>query len=200
MSQITFTEYVFLLRKYVILFSFTYGNIFYWINGSTWAAVKGQTISKCMTQVETALCSANQLGTKYPSVPTVTSWYLHALWIYLGGRGRQGRARKQRLRLRSLDKLAKPLRWFQLKLAVLPVGSINSELPQTLTSMGELLPPWPPSMSPLSLVFSITVFSPFPSYFTTESSNYDSLTTLHNHYSTQQDIIASVSFLFLKKT
>lgn len=43
--------------------------------------------------------------------------------------------------LRSLGKLAKPLRWFQLKLAVLPVGFINSQLTQTLTSMGERAPP-----------------------------------------------------------
>ena len=50
------------------------------------------------------LCTPNQLGTKYPSVPTVTSWYLHALWVYLRvrgearegggeGGGRRGRAR-----------------------------------------------------------------------------------------------------------
>lgn len=37
-----------------------------------------QTKTKCMTQVEAARCSI-QLGTKYPSVPTVTSWYRHAL-------------------------------------------------------------------------------------------------------------------------
>ena len=117
---------------------------FYGIDGWTWVVVKGQTISKCMTQVETTQCSANQLGTKYPSVPTVTSWYLHALWVYLGGEGGEaGESQEPRLRPRSLDKLAKPLRWFQLKLAVLPVGFINSELAQTLTSMGELSPPGP---------------------------------------------------------
>ena len=148
---------------------------FYGIGGWTWAVVKGQTISKCMTQVETTQCCANQLGTKYPSVPTVTSWYLHALWIYLGGRGRQRRARNQGLRPRSLDKLAKPLRWFQLKLAVLPVGSINSELAQTLTSMGELFPLAPLSRSPLCLALSLfppyTLSSAFPLHFTIESSN-----------------------------
>lgn len=57
--------------------------------------------------------------------------------------GREGRARNHGLRPRSLDKLAKPLRWFQLKLAVLPVGFINSELAQTLTSMGGTFSPWP---------------------------------------------------------
>lgn len=91
-----------------------------------------------MAQVETTLCSANQLGTKYPSVPTVTSWYRHALWIYLGGTEEPETTGWGR---RSRDKLAKPLRWFQLKLAVLPVGFINSELAQTLTGMRELSPP-----------------------------------------------------------
>lgn len=106
-------------------------------------------------------CSPNQVGTKYPSVPTVTSWYLHALWIYLEGRGRQGRARNQGLKPRSLDKLAKPLRWFQLKLAVLPVGSINSELAQTLTSMQELFPLGPYWEAPPSPpLFVPSVFAP----------------------------------------
>ena len=117
---------------------------FYRIDDWNCDVIRGQTISKCMTRVETTPCSANQLGTKYPSVPTVTSWYLHALWIYLGGEGgRQGRARNQGLRPRSRDKLAKPLRWFQLKLEELPVGSINFELAQTLTSMGGTFSPWP---------------------------------------------------------
>lgn len=91
-----------------------------------------------MAQVESALCSANQLGTKYPSVPTVTSWYRHALRIYLGGTQEPETTGWGR---RSCDKLAKPLRWFQLKLAALPVGFINSELAQTLTGMRELSPP-----------------------------------------------------------
>lgn len=129
-----------------------------------------------------------QLGTKYPSVPTVTSWYLHALWIYLGGRGRQGRARNQGLRPRSLDKLAKPLRWFQLKLAVLPVGSINSELAQTLTSMGELFFPWPhylgaPSVCSLSLSSLYHILG-FPSTFYDSKLHQDAwplciITTIH---------------------
>lgn len=95
--------------------------------------MKTQTKTKCMTQVEAARCS-NQLGTKCPSVPTVTSWYRHALQRCLEVGGVRGGE------LRSLGKLAKPLRWFQLKLAVLPVGFINSELTQTLTSMGEHSP------------------------------------------------------------
>lgn len=47
-----------------------------------------QTKTKCMTQVEAARCSI-QLGTKYPSVPTVTSWYRHALQrcLEVGGGG-----------------------------------------------------------------------------------------------------------------
>lgn len=106
-------------------------------------------------------------GLKPPSSPQI-SWAQNTLlfplsppgtftlcgYIWEGG-GRQGRARNQGLRPRSLDKLAKPLRWFQLKLAVLPVGSINSELAQTLTSMGELFPPglaiWEPPSAWLSL-------------------------------------------------
>lgn len=56
-------------------------------------------------------------------------------------------------RLRSLGKLAKPLRWFQLKLAVLPVGFINSELTQTLTSMGEHSPPRSHYREPLFVWF-----------------------------------------------
>ena len=58
---------------------------------------------------------------------------------FVGISEREGEAREsQKLGVRSRDKLAKPLRWFLLKLAVLPVGSINSELAQTLTSMGGL--------------------------------------------------------------
>lgn len=122
----------------------------------TCVVVRGRIKSKRMTQVETTLCTSNQLGTKYPSVPTVTSWYLHALWIYLAGRGRRERerTRNQGLRPRSLDKLAKPLRWFQLKLAELPVGSINFELAQTLTSVGELFPPGPAIQEPPSVCLS----------------------------------------------
>lgn len=67
------------------------------------------------------------------------------------GGGRGAAAWNQGLRPCSRDKLAKPLRWFPLKLAVLPVGSINSELAQTLTSMGELFPPAQLSRSPFSL-------------------------------------------------
>lgn len=55
--------------------------------------MKPQTHRKCMTQVEAARCS-NQLGTKYPSVPTVTSWYRHALQrcLEVGGGGGRGEA------------------------------------------------------------------------------------------------------------
>lgn len=98
--------------------------------------------------------------------------------------GREGRARNHGLRPRSLDKLAKPLRWFQLKLAVLPVGFINSELAQTLTSMGELFPPGPTIQKPPlsgSLAFPpYTLSSASPLHFTTESSNWGSQTSEHS--------------------
>lgn len=91
-------------------------------------------------------------GLKPPSAPQI-SWAQNTLLFPLsppgtftlcgyfteGGAGRR-EPETRGWGPRSLDKLAKPLRWFQLKLAVLPVGSINSELAQTLTSMGELFP------------------------------------------------------------
>lgn len=127
---------------------------------------------------------------KPPSAPQI-SWAQNTLLFPLSppgtftlcgyiweGRGRQGRARNQGLRPRSLDKLAKPLRWFQLKLAVLPVGSINSELAQTLTSMGgNFFPPGPGYLGgPLCLShflsFLLTPYPvPFLHIFTTETSN-----------------------------
>lgn len=51
---------------------------------------------------------------------------------------------------RSRHELAKPLRWFPLKLAAPPVGFINSQLAQTLTGMRELFPPG--QRSPLCLL------------------------------------------------
>lgn len=143
---------------------------FYEIDGWTWAVVKGQAISLH--------------GLNPPSAPQI-SWAQNTLLFplsppgtftlcgyILGGRGRQGRARNQGLRPRSQDKLAKPLRWFQLKLAELPVGSINSELAQTLTSMGGTFPPLAPlSRSPLCLALSLSSLHPFPLHFTSESSN-----------------------------
>lgn len=105
-------------------------------------------------------------------------------YICEGGGGRGG-ARNHGLRPRSLDKLAKPLRWFQLKLAVLPVGSINSELAQTLTSMGELFPLAPVSRSPLCLALSLPSVHPilcFPSTFYDRELHLGLSITAHEHY------------------
>lgn len=127
-------------------------------------------------------------GLKPPSAPQI-SWAQNTLLFPLsppgtftlcgyfteGGAGRR-EPETRGWGPRSLDKLAKPLRWFQLKLAVLPVGSINSELAQTLTSMGELFPPGPLSRSPLCLALSLSFLLPLHPLlsrhiFTTHSSN-----------------------------
>jgi len=67
------------------------------------SAFKGKVIN--------TLCTLSQLCTKYPSVPPVTSWYLHAMWTYRSTEGRRDEERRgngggQGVR----DKLAKPLR------------------------------------------------------------------------------------------
>lgn len=129
-----------------------------------WRWVKKASAFK--RKVINTLCTLSQLCTKYPSVPPVTSWYLHAMWTYRSIEGRRDEERRggemrgnggdQGVR----DKLAKPLRWFQLKLAILPVGSINSQLPETLTSMGQLSPSAPESRRLPSLSSVCRRFSP----------------------------------------
>lgn len=112
-----------------------------------WRWVKKASAFK--RKVINTLCTLSQLCTKYPSVHPVTSWYLHAMWTYRSSKGRRdeerGRDEREWGDQGVRDKLAKPLRWFQLKLAILPVGSINSQLPETLTSMGQLSPSAPES-------------------------------------------------------
>lgn len=82
----------------------------------------------------------------------------------LEGDGLGERVGFQGVRLRRMEKLAKPLRWFQLKLAVLPVGSINFPTYSNSDKHGGTFSLWPlqylRATSPSSLPY------PLHSHFT----------------------------------